>query len=689
MSQALRSLETEPMESADASTSSNWESRGSARPGQPRPPLVHHPTAHKVKAWLVTKRISLAWAVPLLAITAIVRLINLGGSPQRVDDEGTYVAQAYAVSRLGDLSHYTYWYDHPPLGWIQIAVWEKLTLGFSRYDVAVLAGREFIVVAAVAAAAMLFILARRLRLSRPTAGAAVLILALSPLAVQYQRTVFLDNVATPWLLAAFVLALAPSRQLAAFAGAALCFSIAVLSKETYLLFLPFLGWQMWRMADRGTRRYTVSMAAAIVVVLGLCYVLMATLKGELVPGINRVSLASGIGFQLFGRQSSGSLFQSGSQARATLEHWMLDPVILVAGFLAALLLLRSRRFAPIASAMVFLVVFALRPGYLPVPYVIALLPFLALLIPAAVEVSIRAALASSSTVRQWLQITATGVAAALAVVIAAPMWAAQAPGLLQVDHDQPMRQAEAYVKANIGRDSRLMVDDSMWLDLVEAGFQRTKVVWYHKVDTDPEVAGMAPNGWRDYDYVISTNSIRKDYDGAPMVAQALTNSVVVASFGDDEEAVSVHRVHPEGAEAAEKNEELDRLDRIAAGKTMARGDALLMSTAARKLVVGGRVDARILLALRRATSVGTVAIDAIPATAGAEEARRPRRQVRITKLNGQLVTQSKAMQRLIPELEKHNANYGPANITRSEGGSLLVTYSGDAPAGLLRSRSGS
>jgi 4-amino-4-deoxy-L-arabinose transferase-like glycosyltransferase len=671
MIQALRSLETEP----------------SARPGQPLAPLVHHPTAHKVRAWLLTKRMSLAWAIPLLAITAIVRLINLGGSPQRVDDEGTYVAQAYAVSRLGDLSHYTYWYDHPPLGWIQIAVWERLTFGFRRYDVAILAGREFIVVAGVVAAAMLFILARRLRLSRPAAGAAVLILALSPLAVQYQRTVFLDNVATPWLLAAFVLALAPSRQLAAFAGAAVCFSIAVLSKETYLLFLPFLGWQMWRMADRGTRRYTVSMAGAIVVVLGVCYALMATLKGELLPGTNRVSLASGIGFQLFGRQSSGSLFQSGSQARATLEHWMLDPAILVAGFLAALLLLRSRRFAPIASVIVFLVVFALRPGYLPVPYVIALLPFFALLIPAAVEVSIKAALASSSALRQWLQIAATSVAAVLAVVIAVPMWAAQAPGLLQVDHDQPMRQAEAYVKANVGLDSRLMVDDSMWLDLVEAGFQRTKVVWYHKVDTDPEVAAMAPNGWRDYDYVISTNSIRKDYDGAPIVAQALTNSVVVASFGDGEEAVSVHRVHPEGAEAAKKDEELDRLDRIAAGKALARSDALLMSTAARKVVVGGRVDARILLSLRRATSVGTVTIDAIPATAGVEEARRPRRQVRVTKFNGQLVTQSKARERLIRELERHSADYGPADITRSQGGDLLVSYTGDAPSGLLRSRS--
>ena len=120
---------------------------------------------------------------------------------------------------------------------------------------------------------------------------------------------------------------------------------------------------------------------------------------------------------------------------------------------------------------------------------------------------------------------------------------------------------------------------------------------------------------------------------------------------------------------------------------MARSDALLMSTTPRELVVDGRVDARILLSLQRATAVGKVTIDAIPATAGAEEARRPRRQVRVTKLNGQLVTQSKARERLIRELERHSANYGPAGITRSQGGDLLVSYTGDAPSGLLRSRS--
>jgi hypothetical protein len=146
---------------------------------------------------------------------------------------------------------------------------------------------------------MLFILARRLRLSRPAAGAAVLIsrAVASGSAVPKNG---LPRQRVPPVVAGRIRlwrwrhrgSLPPSPGLHSASRS------AVLSKETDLLFLPFLGWQMWRMADRGTRRYTVSMAAAIVVVLGLCYVLMATLKGELVPGTNRVSLASGIGFQL-------------------------------------------------------------------------------------------------------------------------------------------------------------------------------------------------------------------------------------------------------------------------------------------------------------------------------------------------------------------------------------------------------
>ena len=293
-----------------------------------------------------------------------------------------------------------------------MAAWDRLTGAFDRYDIEVLAQREFMVVASVGSAALIFILARRLDMSRPAAAAAVAIFALSPLAVQYQRTVFLDNVATPWLLAALVLALTPKKQLAAFAGAAVCYAIAVLSKETYLLFLPCFGWLIWRAADRQTRRYTVSLAGAIVVVLGLCYLLMAVLKGELLPGPDRASLSTGIYFQLVGRQSSGSVLEAGSDARNTIGHWMLDPAILLAGVTAAVLLLGNFRFRPLASAVVLAAIVGLRPGYLPVPYVIGVIPLLAILIPAAVEVSIRAGLASSSTVRRWLQVGVTGVAGA-------------------------------------------------------------------------------------------------------------------------------------------------------------------------------------------------------------------------------------------------------------------------------------
>ena len=42
-------------------------------------------------------------------------------TPAATDDEGTYLAQAWAVQHGQGLAHYTYWYDHPPLGWIQLA----------------------------------------------------------------------------------------------------------------------------------------------------------------------------------------------------------------------------------------------------------------------------------------------------------------------------------------------------------------------------------------------------------------------------------------------------------------------------------------------------------------------------------------------------------------------------------------
>ena len=63
-------------------------------------------------------------------------------APQRVDDEGTYVAQDWAMQRWRTLGHYTYWYHHPPLGWLLLAAWTTLTGAFNRAATAVAAGRR-------------------------------------------------------------------------------------------------------------------------------------------------------------------------------------------------------------------------------------------------------------------------------------------------------------------------------------------------------------------------------------------------------------------------------------------------------------------------------------------------------------------------------------------------------------------
>ena len=93
---------------------------------------------------------------------------------------------------------------------------------------------------------------------------------------------------------------------------------------------------------------------------------------------------------------------------------------------------------------------------------------------------------------------------------------------------------------------KIIVDDTMWVDFVQDGFPRNHVVWYYKVDTDPDVEARAPLGWRSYQYVVSTQSDEDVPRGIPTVDKALTNSVPVAVFGSGSDDVVVRRIAPQG-----------------------------------------------------------------------------------------------------------------------------------------------
>lgn len=631
-------------------------------------------------SWLRRHGAGLAWLLPVLAIAAVVQAFNMAGSPQRIDDEGTYTAQAWAIQNLGEIAHYTYWYDHPPVGWLQISAYTALTGAFSRYDVAVLAAREAMLFFTVVSVALVWLLGRRLGLSRPAAAIAGLVFAVSPLALQFHRTVYLDNVATPWLLAAFVFALSKRYQLAGFAAASLSFGIAVLSKETYLLALPFLAWMMWRGADRSTRRYTLSIAASLLVLVGLGYVALAGVKGELLPAAGRVSLLEGIQFQLATREASGSVFDTGSLFFATVSQWwQLDQVLIVLGTLASIVGLFIRRVRPLAVMMVFLIAFMFRPGgYLPVPYVIMLLPFAALLIAAVSDASVKAFRArrsgavSTAAVRTgsvaWIALT---VAAIVAVV---PLWAVQLRGFVDADLDAPMRNAETWVETNVPKDSRLLVDDAVWVDLVKAGFSRDNVIWFYKIDTDGAVEAQSPNGWRDSDYLFETESVRTSGASSADIRAALDNSTVVASFGEGDQQVNVRQIDSEGAAEAQTAADAAASARSAAGADLAENPALRVSSTFDQALTDGRIDPRAVIALGQVTAIAPISV-ADPVALPGEQGSLFR-QLDITPQGGETADQ------LRTTLEGLGSVYEPASIDQV-GDALRVTYSAVAPSGVL------
>jgi len=480
----------------------------------------------------------------LLLLTATLRLINLTGSPARLDDEGTYMAQAYAVAEWGELAHYTYWYDHPPAGWLQLALWTAIS-GPDFGGNAVAAGRYLMVIVAVITAALLWVLARRIEMSRWASAAAVAVFALSPLAISLSRTVYLDNLATAWVLGALVLICSPRYRLSAMFGAATCFGIAVLTKETMLLLLPMFAWLVWARTAPATRRYALAVFVAVFGVVVSTYLLMAVLRGELIPGPGHVSLWDGIGFQLWERSAGGALDDPSSLKRHTVDEWLKhDPALPFLSVPIALAALLVKRLRPFAVGLVILIATVLRPGYLPVPFILSALPLTALLAAGTGEVALRhlfRPVEQRSVTLLRLRIPALA-AGTLIVSIAVSLWLPTYHGLMGSDVDASMRQAQHWIEQNVPKTDRLIVDGAFWVDLVRDGRDRRNVVWAYKVDTDEQVQNWAPDGWTDYEWVVSTASLRANMPPTGVLTDAVGHSQPAATFGSGGTRVEVLRI---------------------------------------------------------------------------------------------------------------------------------------------------
>ena len=520
----------------------------------------------RLRAWGSVHRQSLLCMAAVLALIGLVHGWGVARAPGLSDDEGTYMSQAWAVQHAHGLAPYTYWYDHPPLGWIQIAAYSFLVGLVWPVAHAVVVGRSLMVVLSVVSAGLLYVLGRRVGMSRPIATVAVVLFAFSPLSLDFQRMVYLDNIAVPWLLAALVLAASPRRSLWAACGAGGCFAASVLSKETFLLFAPALLVLFWTRWDRKTRAFCLTGLLSTFVLLAAAYPLYAVLKGELVPGAGHVSLWQGVQFQLSGRQGSGTIFAAGSNLRRTVDGWLrLDSWLLGLGLLSVPLCYTVRRYIPLALGLTVPVLVAMRGGYLPDPFLIGLLPFAALCIGGAADVIQHwvsaAGLRAELRGRQIGATVLSAVAAGAGAFWLASLWYPGDRSLTHSDSITPVFQAEAWIESHVPANRRLIVDNTLWTDLVEHGFNRPLgVVWFQKLDftenLDPSVARALPGGWHDFAYVVSTPTMRDSLYLAPSgfgpVRQALAHSLVARQFGEGDDAVEIRVIQGSGPLATVK-----------------------------------------------------------------------------------------------------------------------------------------
>lgn len=488
----------------------------------------------------------------VVTIVAFVHAIGMRHFPLWLEDPGTYLSQAYSVMDRGSLSPYSFFYDHAPGGWIQIALYAWLTNGFNRYESTWDFGSEIMLVAKIVTSILMYCLARRMNVSSPFAAFAVLCFGLCPLNIASTRLLYLDNFAMAWALAAFLLAANPRHSLRAAAGASFCFSIAALSKETILVALPAFIWMMIQNSHSRNRVKAIVVSAAASAVIFM-YPLMALLKGEFFISEDRNGLLKTAMWQLKNRRPSGAIIgtdpntgkfgiDTSTDTYDMFVFWFeKDWFVFAAGSVATIIaLIFWKEWRPIAAVPALASVVFFTNSYVPFMHSLMLMPWFCLLFAVALDKTL------SGVKNDKHRVLGGAVVAALVMSVMLPFWAGELRYAMTSSEPSPLRLAREWVRDNVPRDKVLVVHDAIWTDfVVRDNFKEENVVMAFKVDTDPAVCRRV----RKVDYIVLPEFYYGDGNNSGKYAslvEAKANAVPMAKFGYDyKNQVTVYRVSPD------------------------------------------------------------------------------------------------------------------------------------------------
>ena len=524
-----------------------------------------------------------SWTAVLVVFTLVVAGVahayNMSGFPSYFQDEGVYQSQGWQVFTDSITPYsYTYWYDHPPAGWIFSGLWMKLTGGFYTFGNSLDTGRVFVLVLHLASVFMLFWITKRITRSSLAAAAAALLFALSPYWIIQGRQLMLEPIGVFWLLAAMIPLFAERPKLMGFWLSALFFGLAILTKESFIAFAPGFLLLVWLRAHKDHLVMAVAQWITIAGSMVSFYPLYAVLKGELLPegwplaaGGEHVSLIGTLQFHMSREQDAGLLDLNSRFWSNSVAHWFdLDPFLTVATplcLLAGLVLgFRKRILWAFSLLILGFVLFLGRGGVVFDFYALPLVPIVALVVAVAAHEVVGGGIrllrhrtertasrgfrnrrGGLSTARRWAWVSLYAVVFLGLVTVGGvaalnhgsyERWYQAA---FSFDNTSPQTQAVAWVRENVPRDDLVMINSYALLEV------RThpRTYWYWKVERDPEIRDdILHRNWRRVDYAIVTPNMEEEARSGviPFVDEIMSHGKVVGYFSSDGYWVKVLRI---------------------------------------------------------------------------------------------------------------------------------------------------
>jgi len=470
----------------------------------------------------------------IVLFSGVTHGINMFNYPYFENDEGTYLSQAWSLLAHAKLAPYTYWYDHAPGGWMFIALWTLLSGGFYTFGMSIHSGRVLMLLLHIASSLLLYFIARKYTKNGWGALIAVALFSLSPLAIYYQRRILLDNIMVFWILLSFALLLWRKNStllLTAFSG--LCFSIAIVTKETAVVFLPGMLHLLHSRSQAANRIFSYVLWLMSAGVAGTMYVLYAAIKSELFPqgyvsDSPHVSLISTLMAQA-ARGTSEPIWNSQSEFYLAWSTWLSKDssfvyLTIAVSVLLAVFSVRNKAYRTPALLLFAIMLFLARGKLVIDFYIIAVIPFAAL----ATSIVYTHILKMSKYTARWISI--------FSIIFISVIGYSNYQSIQYFwtrNEAEPQRQAVRWIKQNLPTDTKMAIDAYAYVDLHAPKSKDDPIFpdahWVWKVERDDAIrGGVFGEDASNMEYVLLTHEILKQVHGNqfPLTQSALAQSKI-------------------------------------------------------------------------------------------------------------------------------------------------------------------